>query len=136
MGLAERRRIAAITQEADQAAQTFEKNIGLGITLQLDTTTFPEETGVLDSYDYYKEYGLPAITRIFEDLTKDKLGKEAVQAHIKTVKVINTSKNGADAGEKAVTLANGELLIKFGFYNYSDKVWDENNLRQEIENLI
>jgi hypothetical protein len=136
MGLAERRRIATIKEETTIAQTQFNSIINVEIPLTFDTTTLPEDMGVLDNYDYYKDYVIPAIIRIFKDLTKDDLGKEAVKSTIKSVKIINTSKNVDDSGEKSIALHEGELLIKFGFYRYSDAIWDENELKAKIENLL
>lgn len=136
MGLAERRRIATIKEEADTAQKLFSSTISTEIPLLFDTTTLPEDAGVLDSYDYYKDYVIPAIIRIFKDLTKDELGKEAVKSTIKSIKIVNTSKNVDDSGKKSVALTDGELLVTFGFYRFSDAVWDENELRGKIENML
>ncbi len=136
MGLAERRRIATIKEEADTAQKLFSSTINTEIPLLFDTTTLPEDAGVLDSYDYYKDYVIPAIIRIFKDLTKDELGKEAVKSTIKSIKIVNTSKNVDDSGKKSVALTDGELLVTFGFYRFSDAVWDENELRGKIENML
>ncbi len=136
MGLNERRRIAAIQEEFAQAPAELSKITGFELPIGFDVSTFPEDEGVLNSYDGYKNYGLPMVIRVFGKICTDDLGKEAVKEKITGVKLINTSKNVDDAGEKSLTLDNGELLIKMSFYHYSDKLWGEEELKKAIENLL
>ncbi len=136
MGLNERRRIAAIQEEVAQAPAELSKIIGFELPISFDVNTLPEDEGVLNSYDSYKEYALPMVIKIFGRICIDDLGKNAVKEKITTIKLINTSKNVDDTGEKSLTLENGELLIKMGFYYYSDKLWAEEELEKAIENLL
>ncbi len=136
MGLDERRRIAAIQEETSQTSNELSKLIGFELPIGFDTTTLPEDEGVLNSYDSYKEYALPLVIKVFGKICVDDLGKNAVKEKINTIKLINTSKNVDDAGEKSLTLENGELLIKMSFYYYSDKLWGEEELKNAIENLL
>ncbi len=136
MGLNERRRIAAIQEESSQATSELSKIIGFDLPISFDASTLPENEGVLNSYDSYKEYGLPMVIKIFSQICIDDLGKNAVKEKIAAIKLINTSKNVDDAGEKSLTIENGELLIKMSFYYYSDKLWGEEELRKAIENLL
>ena len=136
MGLTERRRIADIKDQTTPAQAEIKAITGYDLSLNFDTTTFPEDSVVLDGYDYYKDYAVPMILRIFKDITKDALGKTAAQEKIKSIKIINTSKKGDDPGTKELSLTNGELLISYGFYQYSDNVWGEDELKSKIENLL
>jgi hypothetical protein len=117
MGLAERRRIAEIKDQLPVMQEQLKGIVGYELPFTFDTTTFPEDAKVLDGYDYYKDYGMPMALRIFKDIAKDELGKSAVK-------------------EKTLSLENGLLLVKYGFYSYSDMVWGEDELKLKIENLL
>ena len=136
MGLAERRKIAEIKETVSEFQQQAHAVVGFELPFEFDTTTFPEDEKVLAGYEYYKDYGMPMMVNILKEINKDNIGKEAFKAKIKSVKLINTSKNGDDPGQKEVSLNEGELLVKYGFYNYSDKVWGEEELRTKIENML
>ncbi|MEM9980945.1 MAG: hypothetical protein AAF734_00520 [Bacteroidota bacterium] len=136
MGLAERRRIAEIKGENATYQSEFNDVTGMDIPIEIDASTFPENKVVLDGYKSYKAYGVPMVINIFKDVCKDNLGKEAVKEKIKSVRVVNTSKNGEDSGEMEVVLNDGELLIKYGFYQYSDKLWGETELKEKIEEML
>ncbi len=136
MGLAERRKIAEIKETVSGYKKEAEAAAGFSLPFEFDTTTLPEDDVVLSGYDYYKEYGMPMLVNIIKDINKDNVGKDAFKAKIKSVKMVNTSKNGDDAGEKEVSIHDGELLVKYGFYRYSDKVWGEDELKSKIENML
>jgi hypothetical protein len=136
MGLAERRRIAAIKDTVTAAQAEFKAATGLEIPFDFDTTTLPEDEGVLNGYDYYKEYAMPMIIRIFKDLTRDAMGKEAVLEKIKSIKILNTSTNADNSGEKAIALSGGELQIKYGFNYYNGNSWTEDDMKTKIENML
>ena len=134
MGLAERRRIAEI--KTTTTAQTETAKSELGLPIDFDTTTLIEEAGVLDGYDYYKTYCVPMVINVFKEIMSDDMGKSAVKEKIKAVKIINTSKSTTEGGAKGLELKEGELIIKMGFYQYSDILWDEADLKTKIENML
>lgn len=136
MGLAERRRIAAIAEDIKQGQAKLDEVVGYQIPLQCDLSKFPEDPVVLSGYESYKDYVFPLIGRVFADLCKDDLGRQAVKEKIASISVVNTSTSGDEGGKKSVSLNGRELVIEYGFYNYSDKVWDESQLLSSIENLL
>lgn len=136
MGLAERRKIAEIKETVSEYQNEAKSAVDFDLKFDFDTTTLPEDNVVLSGYDYYKGYCMPMVVNIIKDINKDSIGKDAFKAKIKSVKIINTSTKGDDPGQKEVILKDGELLIKYGFYNYSDKVWGEDELKTEIENML
>lgn len=136
MGLEQRRKIAEIKETVSGYQKEAQAAVEFDLPFELDTTTFPEDEGVLSGYDYYKDYGMPMVVNILKEINKDSIGKEAFKAKIKSVKLVNTSKKGDDPGQKEVLLNGGELLIKYGFYQYSDMVWGEDELKSKIENLL
>lgn len=136
MGLAERRRIAAIGEHVKQAQAELNEVVGYLMPLNCDLGCFPEIPEVLDCYDYYKDYCFPMIIRIFQDVCRDDLGRQAVKDKISSVVVANTSTGPQDPGQMDVALEGGVLTIRYGFYGYSDKVWGEDPLRTAIENLL
>ncbi len=136
MGLAERRRIAAIKDKYSTATKQLQDAIGFELPLSFDADTLPEDVAVLDSFDYYESYAIPMVINIFKDICRDDLGVEAVKAHIQSIHLVNTSQHGEDPGEKSLSLQDGKLLIKYGFYQYSDSLWGEDLLKKEIEALL
>ncbi len=137
MGLAERRRIAAIKQDAETAKATFVKETGLTqVGFDFDINTLSEDEKLLDGYDYYKDYLMPQVTRIFKSIASDDLGKEAVAEKIKSIKIVNSSKSELEPGKKALELKNGELLITYGVSYSSSDMWYEDDLKSKIENLL
>lgn len=136
MGLAERRRIAEIKATLPEFQQKMDALAGYSLPFSFDTETLPEDPDVLSSYDFYKDYVMPGLLRIFEDILKDDLGKEAVKKTIQAIRVSNTSTNGDDSGSKGLVLKDGELHVTFGFYRYSDQIWDEAALKAEIEKML
>jgi hypothetical protein len=116
MGLAERRRIAAIGEDVKQAQVQLNEVVGYPLPLHCDLGCFPEVPAVLDCYDAYKDYCFPMIIRIFQDVCRDDLGRQAVKDKISSVVVSNTSTGAEDPGTMAV--------------------WGEDPLRKAIENLL
>ena len=82
MGLAERRRIAAIAKDVEEAQAQMREVAGYDLPLQLQLETFPEIPEILDGYDSYKGYCLPAIVNVFRSLLSDDLGRQAVKERI------------------------------------------------------
>ena len=136
MGLAERRRIAAIAKDIEEAQAQLREVAGYDLPLQLELSTFPEIPEILDGYDSYKVYCLPMVVNIFRSLLGDDLGRQAVSERISAIQVKNTSTSAQDGGEMKVFLDGKDLVIHYGFYGWSDKVWGEDALRQAIENLL
>jgi hypothetical protein len=137
MGLAERRRISAIKETIPTFQQEFQSVTGLQVPIDFDVTSIPEDSGVLDGYDYYKDSLFPLVTRVFQSIAGDDLGKEAVNEKIKSIKMVNVSTDGNTPGTKDLLLnSDGELLIKYGITYYSGDVWSEDTLKEKIENML
>lgn len=136
MGLAERRRIALIGEELKKAQSNLEAVIGHSMPLICDLTRFPEVPEILDSYEGYKDYFFPMLERIFQDICKDELGRQAVREKVQSIEMQNTSTSASEGGTMEVGLEDGRLIIRYGFYSYSDRIWGEEPLRRAIENLL
>lgn len=138
MGLAERRRIAVIKDSHGPRFQAeLNAAIGFELPFEIDVASFPENTTVLDCYDYYYEsYGPGLVVAVFKDLCKDSMGKDAVNAKIKKIVFQNVAKSGDDASDKSVELQGTTLFVRESFYGYSDKLFGEADLRTLIENML
>ncbi|MCU0353982.1 MAG: hypothetical protein MUD08_09655 [Cytophagales bacterium] len=137
MGLAERRRIATIKETAAAAQAEFKGATGLDIPIAFEVESLPEDSGILDGYDYYKDYLTPMVTRIFQDIARDDLGKEAVKEKIKSIKIVNTSKDAQNVGTKSMDLnGSGELLLQYGIAYYGADIWYEDDLKSKIEAML
>lgn len=138
MGLAERRRIAVIKDSHGPRFQNeLNAAIGFELPFEIDVATIPENSTILDCYDYYYEsYGPGMVVTIFKDLCKDDLGKEAVKAKIKKIVFQNTAKTPEEAGDKDLKLEGGTLFVRESFYGYSDKLFGEADLRKMIEDML
>ena len=136
MGLAERRRIAAVAEDLKDGQAKLDQVVGYQLPLECDLSKFPEVPEIIGGYESYKDYVFPMIVRIFTDLCKDALGRQAVKEKIGAVVVENTSISASDGGHKGLSLDGSTLKIQYGFYGYSDKIWDERELLQCIENLL
>ena len=136
MGLAERRMIAKVDEGLQEVASGLRSHLGYDIALEIDKESFPENKAVLDGYEYYKEYGFPMMGRIMTRIGVDDMGKEALRDKIRKVVVINTGVDESNGGEKSLSLADGVLTVKQGWYSYSDKLFDEDALLQQIESLL
>lgn len=137
MGLAERRQIAKVDEGLEEVRAGLRQHLGSEIELEIDRSSFPENKAVLDGYDYYKDYGFPMLARVLTRIACDDMGREAVNDKIKKVVVFNTGVDEGNGGEKSLTLADGVLTVKQGWhYSYSDKLFDEDTLVQQIESLL
>jgi hypothetical protein len=138
MGLEEKRRLAAIRENhAPRFQSELKTAAGMDLPFEINMATFPENKVVLDCYDYYFEsYGPGLVVKVFKDLCKDNLGKDAVKEKIKKVVFENTAKSPDDKGHKEIKLENGTLFIRESFYGYSDILFGEDDLRQAIEAML
>ena len=136
MGLAERRMIAQVDEGLEEELAKLRMHLSSEIELTIDKSTFPENKAVLDGYSYYKDYGFPMVTRALMRISRDDMGREAVNDKIKKVVIVNTGADESNGGEKAISLADGVLTVKVGFYSYSDKLWGEDELINEIESML
>lgn len=136
MGLAERRMIAKVDEGLEGVVSGLRSYLGYDIELEIDKASFPENKAVMDGYEYYKEYGFPMMGRILTRIGVDDMGKEALKDRIRKVLVLNTGVDENDGGEKSLSLADGVLTVKQGWYGYSDKLFDEDALLQQIESLL
>ena len=138
MGLEERRRIANIRENHVPRFNAELKAVtGFDLPLEINMASFPENKTVLDCYDYYFEsYGPGLIPKVFKDICKDSIGRDAVKATLKKVVFENTAKSPEDKGHKEVKLDQGTLYVRESFYGYSDILFGEDDLRQAIEALL
>ncbi|MCC7383239.1 MAG: hypothetical protein IT384_15490 [Deltaproteobacteria bacterium] len=138
MGLAERRRIAAIKdQHAPRFQQELNEAIGFALPFEIDVSSFPENGTVLDCYDYYFEsYGPGLVVTVFKGICQDEMGKQAVKDKIKKIVFKNSAASPDDPGDKEVKIEGGTLLVRESFYGYSDKLFGESDLRTAIENML
>ena len=138
MGLAERRRIATIAEQVPAIAAQIQGFVGDDIPFTFDATSLPENKVVLDSFDSYNDYyGLPMMVKVIKEISRDKMGKEALRDKVKAIRFVNTSTGPDDSGEKTVSISpEGELVVKCGFYGSSDKLWGADELREKIEAML
>ncbi len=136
MGLAERRLIAKVDEGLEEVVAGLRKHLGSDIEMEIDKASFPENKAVLDGYSYYKDYGFPMLGRVITRIACDDMGREAVNDKIRKVLLLNTGVDEGNGGEKSMTLADGVLTVKQGWYSYSDKLFDEDTLVQQIESLL
>lgn len=138
MGLAERRRVAAIKE---QLAPRFQKELnealGFEMPFELDVGSFPEDAKVLDCWDWYFEsYGPPLVARVMKAVCADALGREAVKAKFDKILFKNAARSEAESGEKSVAIENRTLVVAESFYGYSDKLFGEADLQKAIEDML
>ena len=138
MGLAERRRIAAIKQKAAAIQPQVNVALGFDLPITLDVGSFPEDKDILDFYEWNEsEYGLPMILRIVKDICKDDIGKEAFTEKVQSIEVVNSSKSNDRPGLRSVELLpDGKLVIKYGFDRTNSDIWSEEPLRTTLENML
>lgn len=138
MGLAERRRIATIKEQHNPRFQKeLNDAIGFSMPFEIDIATFPENTTVLDCYDYYYEsYGPGLVPKVMKSVCADAMGKDAVKAKMDKIVFRNTAKSGDDAGDKSLKLDGRTLVVSSSFYGYSDKLYGEDELQKLIENML
>lgn len=138
MGLAERRRVAAIASElAPKYQQEFKEAVGFDLPFEVAIDSLPADKTVLDCWDYYHEsYGPGLVVKVFKDLCKDDLGKEAVQEKIEKVVFRNAAKSAEDPGDKSLALEGKTLVITASFYGYSDKLYGESDLLSQLEAML
>jgi hypothetical protein len=133
MGLAERRLIAKVDEGLEEEQGKLRSHLGTDIEVSIDKATFPENPAVLEGYSYYKDYGFPMVVRALLRVACDDMGREAVNDKIKKVLILNTGTDENNGGEKSITLEDGLLTVKMGFYSYSDKLWGEDEMVKDIE---
>jgi hypothetical protein len=138
MGLAERRRIATIR---DQLAPRFQKELsealGFELPFELDAGSFPEDSKVLDCWDWYFEsYGPPMVVTVMKAICADALGRDAVAAKFDKIVFRNAAKSEAEPGDKSVAIDDRTLTVAESFYGYSDKLFGEADLQKAIETLL
>jgi hypothetical protein len=136
MGLAERRQIARVDDGLEEVVADLRQHLGAAIEMEIDKTSFPENKAVLDGYGYYKDYGFPMLARVLKRIACDDLGREAVNDKIRKVRLVNTGVDESNGGEKSVTLNDGVLTVNQGWYSYSDKLYGEDTLVQQIEAML
>lgn len=138
MGLAERRRVAAIKDALAPRFQTeLDQAVGFHLPFELDIASFPDDAKVLDCWDWYFEsYGPPLVTKVMTGVCADQLGKDALQAKVDKIVFRNTARSGEDPGEKSVVIDNRVLIVAESFYGYSDKLYGEADLQKAVEDLL
>ena len=139
MGLDERRRIAAI-KDGHTARYNQQLNTALGfqVPFEIDAATFPENKTVLDCYDsYFDSYGPGLVVKVLQEICKDKFGRDTVKEKIKKVVFQNTAKSPEVKGHKEVELdSKGVLYVRESFYGYSDLLFGEDDLKNQIEQQL
>lgn len=138
MGLAERRRLAAIK---DTLAPRFQKEldeaVGYTIPFELDISSFPDDAKVLDCWDWYFEsYGPPLVINVLKGVCADALGRDAVKAKFDKVVFRNAARSGDDPGDKSIAIENRTLIVVESFYGYSDKLFGASDLQKAIEDML
>lgn len=138
MGLAERRRIATIKDvHAPRFQNELNAAIGFALPFHLDAGSFPENSTVLDCYDYYFEsYGPGLVVKVFKEICADDIGKQAVKDRIEKIVFQNTAKSPDDKGHREVALDGKTLFVRESFYGYSDLLFGEDDLRKTTEALL
>ena len=138
MGLAERRRIAVIKDtHLPRFASEMKQAAGFDLPFEIDVTSFPEDTTVLDCYDYYYEsYGPGLVVKVMKDICADDMGRDAVKAKFDKIVFQNTAKSGENAGDKSVGVDNRTLFVRESFYGYSDKLYGESDLKKLLEDML
>ncbi|TDH18509.1 hypothetical protein EXU57_23210 [Segetibacter sp. 3557_3] len=140
MGLAERRRIATIKQNAEALQAQVKDALGFNLPITLDMSSIPENNDVLYFYESqanYDAFNLPMILRVVKEICKDDIGREAFKAKVQNIELINTSKSNDEIGTKSVELQpDGKLAIKSGYNQYDPQLWGEEDLRTEVENML
>lgn len=136
MGLAERRKIKDFADGLGEAQEELNQFLGFELPVSLDLESFPEDPAVVSGYEFYKEYGFPQTIEALKEIGSDDLGKQALREQIQSVLVQNTSTGQDAGGECSLTLDDKKLIVKMGFYNYSDKLWDKAELVSQIESKL
>jgi hypothetical protein len=138
MGLAERRRIAVIKdQHGPQLQKELNAAIGFDLPLELDVASFPENSTILDCYEYYYDsYGPTLLVKVFKEICIDEMGKEATKAKIKKIVFQNSAKNPEAPGEKEIKLETDTLFVRESFHGSSEKLFSDSELKTAIENIL
>ena len=136
MGLAERRQIAKTDEGLEQALAELRAHLGFELEMEVDKNSFPEDKTVVECYEYYKDYSFPMVCKVLTQIGRDDLGKEALKENVQKVLIVNTAVDSSNGGAKEMTLHDGVLTIKQGWYGYSDILFDENELLQQIESVL
>ncbi|WP_342374826.1 hypothetical protein NVS55_26300 [Myxococcus stipitatus] len=138
MGLAERRRIATIKDtHAPRFQAELNAAIGFELPFEIDIASFPENTTILDCYDYYYEsYGPGLVVTVMKEICKDDMGKEAVKAKFNKIVFQNVAKSADDAGDKSVEIKDKTLFVRESFYGYSDKLYGDSELQGALEQML
>jgi hypothetical protein len=138
MGLAERRRIAKIKDEhAPRFQRELNEAVSFELPFELDLASFPENTTILDCYDYYFEsYGPGLVVKVMAGVCVDQLGRDAVKAKFDKIVFQNTAKSPEEKGELSVTIENRTLFVRESFYGYSDLLFGEDTLKQKLESML
>jgi len=138
MGLAERRRLAAIKDTlAPRFQEQLDEALGFTIPFELDITTFPDDAKVLDCWDWYFEsYGPPLVVQVMKNVCADELGRDALKAKVDKIVFKNAARSGDDPGDKSVAIEHRTLTVVESFYGYSDKLFGESDLQKAIEDML
>lgn len=136
MGLAERRQIASADAGLEEALAELRAHLGFDIEMEVDKSSFPEDKTVMDCYEYYKDYSFPMVAKVLTQVARDDMGKEAVKESIRKVVIINTATDKDNGGAKEMTLHDGVLTVKQGWYGYSDILFGEQELLQQVESAL
>ncbi len=137
MGLAERRRVAAIKDLAPRFQKELNDAIASEMPFELDVASFPEDAKVLDCWDWYFEsYGPPLVVKVMKSVCADQLGRDAVKAKFDKIVFRNAAKSDEDPGDKSVAIDNRALVVCESFYGYSDKLFGESDLQKAIEDML
>lgn len=138
MGLAERRRIAAI-KDSHSARFQSELNAAIGFELpfEIDVASFPEDKTILDCYDsYYESYGPGLVVTVMKEICKDDMGREAVRAKFNRIVFLNVAKSADDPGTKSIEIKDQTLFVRESFYGYSDQLYGDSELQSALEAIL
>lgn len=136
MSLTTRRLMQKIKEATATAGVALNEKTGFTIPLTVDEASFPDDEEVLNDFMVHEIYGLTSIINAMGKVTVDDLGKEAVSAEIKSIKLINTATSFKDKGSKSVELKKGELQVRCAFSEGSDNLYRPDELAKAIENLL
>ena len=129
MGLAEKRALAKLRDEVLPKYQTEIQQItGVPIAYDVDWDSFTDNPSAMG---YLEDKCLKPLSDIFQEITRDKIGKEAVA---ESIKQIHLSQGGA-SNISDFTLRNGVLDLGWDWASWPGSFYPD-TVRERIESLL